>query len=308
MKKKLLAGAMALALVGCSEKSADETAASPAAEAAADAATERVEGAAAPAARSTDEETPGVSISSAPGVAFDYSYAFRLDDGLISRVQQDHAEACERLGVARCRIVDVRYQLGDEKRVEAQTQFKLDPGIARRFGADAIASVEKAEGVLADATVAGEDVGSAIDASQVRSAGATAEIERLEARLKAGGLDKSERAEILAQIASLKGQLGDERASRKAGESKIATTTVVFNYVGSGGLPGIGHKNPFADAGETLMLSGGTALSVVLTLGAVALPWALLIGLLVPIWRSNAIVALRRRAGGTKPAPDTPAR
>jgi len=302
MKKKLLAGAMALALVGCGQKQADESAAS---SPTADAAAESVEGGSAPAARSTDEETPGVSISSAPGVAFDYSYSFKLDDGLISKVQQEHAEACEILGTTRCRIVDVRYQLNDEKRVEAQTQFALDPGIARRFGADAIASVEKAEGVLADASVAGEDVGSQIAASQVRSAGATAEVERLEARLKAGGLDKNERAEILAQISSLKGELTEQRASRKAGEARIATTSVVFNYVGSGGLPGIGHKNPFADAGETLMFSGGTALSFVLTLGAAVLPWALLVGLLVLVWRSNAVIALRRRLGG-KATTETP--
>ena len=304
MKNMLLAGAMALVMVGCSEKSAEESASttsSPTADTASEAAS-----ADAPAARSTDDDTPGVSISSAPGVAFDYSYAFRLDDGIISKVQQEHAEACEMLGVARCRIVDVRYQLNDEKRVEAQTQFKLDPGIARRFGADAIASVEKAEGVLADASVAGEDVGSQIDASQQRSVGATSEIARLEARLKAGGLDKNERAEILGQISTLKGELGDERATRKNGEARIATTTVVFNYVGTGGLPGIGHKNPFADAGETLMVSGGTALSFVLTFGAAVLPWALLLGLLILIWRSNAVVALRRRLGGAKPAPDTP--
>lgn len=289
MKIKLLAGAMALALIGCSEKQSAEE--SPATPPTADAAAES----AAPAARSTDADVPGVATTAAPGVAFDYSYAFRLDDGRIAKIQQEHAEACEMLGIARCRIVDVRYQLNDEKRVEAQTQFKLDPGIARRFGADAIASVEKAEGVLADATVAGEDVGSQIDASQVRSAGAAAEAERLEARLKAGGLDKSERAEILAQISALKGQLGDERATRRQGETRIASTTVVFNYLGNGGLPGIGHKNPFADAGETLMLSGGTALSFVLTLGAAVLPWAILLALLLLLWRSAAMAGFRAR-------------
>ncbi|WP_338425608.1 hypothetical protein [Sphingopyxis kveilinensis] len=301
MKKKLLAGAAALALVGCGEKQTDESAYSspPAADVAVESMDDR-----APATHLTPEKVvPGVSISSAPGVAFDYSYAFRLEDGIISKVQQGHAEACEMLGTARCRIVDVRYQLNDEKHVEAQTQFALDPGIARRFGADAIASVEKVEGLLADATVAGEDVGSRIAASQMRSAGATAEVERLEARLKAGGLGKNERAEILGQISSLKGELTEQLASRKAGEARIATTSVVFNYVGSGGFPGIGHKNPFADAGETLMLSGGTALSFVLTLGAAVLPWALLAGLSVLVWRSNALIALRRRLGG-KVAPE----
>lgn len=277
MKTKLLAGAMALALIGCSEKAAEDAASTdtpaPATEASA-------------AARDAAEEAvPDIGLDATPGVAFDYSYAFRLDDDHIAKVQSEHAAACEMLGTARCRIVDVRYGKVRENEVEAQTRFKLDPGIARKFGADAIASVEKAEGVLADASVAGEDVGTQIEQSQQRSAGAAAEIERLEGRLKQGGLDKSERAELLAQIAGLRGQIGDERASRRAGEAKIAMTSVVFNYVGNGGLPGIGHQNPFSNAWTTLLGSGGTLLSIILVAGAAILPWALLAALTIFLWR-----------------------
>jgi Domain of unknown function (DUF4349) len=290
MKKNLLAGAMALALIGCSEQAAEEAAsadAAPATEAASDAAAER----------SADAATPGIAPTVAPGVAFDYSYAFRLDDDRISRVQQDHAEACELLGVSRCRIADVRYGLNDQKNVEAQTHFKLDPGIARRFGADAIASVEKAEGVLAEASVAGEDVGSQITASQQRSVGNAAEIERLENRLKQGGLAKAERAELLRQIGNLRGELDQEQASRRQGEARIASTSVVFTYLGNGGLPGIGHDNPFSKAGETFIRSGGTALSIILTVGAAILPWAIILGLLVLLMRSIAMRNLRRSLG-----------
>ncbi len=180
-------------------------------------------------------------------------------------------------------------QLTDEKLVEAQTQFKLDPGMARKFGASAIASVEKAEGVLADASVAGEDVGTGILASHQRSAGSEAEIMRLEERLKSGDFDKRERAELLAQISQLRGQIGDERHARRSDEVRIAWTSVAFNYVSDGGLPGIGHENPFADAGETLMRSGSTALSFIPTLGAALLPWGVLLGLIVVFWRSRFI-------------------
>lgn len=297
MRNKLLAGAMALALIGCSEKAADEAALNET-----------------PAAESVSEEagsadaaaTPRIGTEAAPGVAFDYAYTFRLADDRISKIQEEHAAACETLGVQRCRIVDVRYQLSDEKLVEAQTQFKLEPGIARRFGASAIESVEKAEGVLADASVAGEDVGTEILASQQRSAGSEAEIARLEERLKAGGLSKSERAEILAQIGQLRGQVGDERQSRRAGETRIAWTSVAFNYVSDGGLPGIGHENPFADAGETLMKSGTTALTFILTLAAVLLPWGILAALIVAIWRSRFMVAVRRQMR-EKPGASDPA-
>lgn len=272
MRNRLLAGAMALALVGCSEKQSEDASVStsnaPATETAAG-----------------DAAGPDVALNAAPGVAFDYSYTFRLADDRIAKVQEEHAAACETLGVQRCRIVDVRYQLDDEKLVEAQTQFKLEPGIARKFGASALASVEKAEGVLADASVKGEDVGTGILASQQRSAGSEAEIARIEERLKAGGLDKRERAELLAQVAQLRGQLGDERQSRRDGEARIAWTSVAFNYVSDGGLPGIGHENPFSNAWSALLGSGGTLLSFVLVFGAAILPWALLAALAIYLWR-----------------------
>ena len=296
MRNKLLAGAMALALVGCSEKAAEDAATpdTPTAEAV-------TEEASADAAAA-----PRIGIEAAPGVVFDYAYVFRLADDRISKVQEEHAAACETLGIQRCRIVDVRYQLTDEKLVEAQTQFKLDPGIARKFGATAIASVEKAEGVLADASVAGEDVGTEILASQQRSAGSEVEISRLEERLKSGGLDKRERAELLAQISQLRGEIGNERQTRRTGEARIAWTNVAFNYVSDGGLPGIGHENPFASAGETLMRSGSTALTFALTLGAALLPWGILIGLIVAFWRSRFMAAVRQQMR-TKPGASDPA-
>lgn len=286
MRNKLLAGAMTLALIGCSEKSAEDASVSNPINSDSAAIAEEAADAAA---------TPRIDIEAAPGVAFDYAYRFRLADDRIAKVQEEHAAACETLGIQRCRIVDVRYQLTDEKLVEAQTQFKLVPGIARKFGANAIASVEKAEGVLADASVAGEDVGTEILTSQQRSAGSEAEIVRLEERLKSGGLDKRERTELLAQISQLRGEIGNERQTRRSGEARIAWTSVAFNYASDGGLPGIGHENPFASAGETLMRSGSTALSFVLTLGAALLPWAVLLGLIVAFWRSRFMVAVRRQ-------------
>lgn len=284
MKNKLLAGAMALALIGCAEKSADQVAAeAEAADAAETAIAESAE----------IEEVPDIGLDAAPGVAFDYNYSFRLDDDRIASAQQSHAEACERLGTARCRVTDVRYGLSESGNVEAQTQFKLDPGIARRFGSDAIDSVKQLDGILAEAAIGGEDVGSQIAASQQRSAGASSEIERIEARLKQAGLAKSERSELTQRLTDLKGQTDQEVAKRRDGEARIASTSVSFRYVGHGGLPGIGHDNPFEKAGATFLQSGGTAVSLLLTTGAALLPWALVLALLIAIWRSGPVRRMR---------------
>src|SRR3546814_6499591 len=70
MKTRLLAGAMALVLFGCSQQRAEDAGSSEApamAEAVADAA-----------------GGPDVAVTAAPGVAFNYAYAFRLADNRIT--------------------------------------------------------------------------------------------------------------------------------------------------------------------------------------------------------------------------------
>lgn len=293
MKMKLLAGAVALALVGCGQKPSDESI-SAEAPAATEAAVDAAGG-------------PDVAITAAPGVAFNYQYAFRLDDKRIAKVQEDHAAACEALGINRCRITGMSYRLVRENEIAGQLQFKLDPAIARRFGKDAIATVEKAEGVLALANITGDDVGSTISESQRRSAGTGAEIARLETRLKQAGLGDRERTELQQQIATLRQQQNAESDTRRAGEALLATTPMTFDYQGTGGLPGIGYGNPFSDALNMLIRSGGLMLSFILVAGAAVLPWAALFALFLLLWRTKAVVGVRGwLAGGKKAAPPTP--
>src|SRR4051812_2612282 len=56
-------------------------------------------------------EPPDIAPRAAPGVAFNYRYAFRLPPKRIAQVQEEHAQACEKLGVARCRITGMLYRL-----------------------------------------------------------------------------------------------------------------------------------------------------------------------------------------------------
>ena len=118
---------------------------------------------------SADESAPGVNVTSAPGVAFNYSYAFRLPGNRISAVQEAHAAACEKLGIDKCRITGMRYRLVDQKDVQAMLALRLDPKIARQFGKDATGVVEKSDGMLVDQEITGEDVLRAtIDGSVLR--------------------------------------------------------------------------------------------------------------------------------------------
>lgn len=249
---------------------------------------------------------PNVRVSAAPGVAFNYRYAFRVPDAKIAAVQEEHAAACETLGLSRCRITGMRYSLIDEDEVNASLAFKLDPSIARKFGKDAIASVEKAKGILVDSQIQGVDVGSGISASQRRSSDLQAELTRIEARLKAGGMGDRERTELQEQARRLREQLDGERDTRRSGEEQLATTPMEFSYSGGEGIPGFGSGNPFAGAWETAIASFVTMASFLLLLIGGGLPWVLLGALVLWLLRSPLGAGLRRWWGKNTPLNDAP--
>ncbi len=283
----VIALSAALALSACS-KAQDAAATST------DAATEAA--AAADSASSANEAGPDIGGIVAPGVAFSYSYAFTLPAKAISGVQRDHAAACERLGATRCRVTGMRYDQPGEDRVEAGLDFLLAPDLAHRFASEGIAAVERAEGKLDNAQVNGENVGDAIILSQQDSAAIQAEVARIDARLKAKGLTRDERAELNSKVEALRDQLRGQVGERRTQEAKLATTPVRYAYA-SEGL--IGGSGTFGKAASASLDSLGAALSFFMLLAGVALPWIGLIALLVFGWR----LIKRRAANGSEPSP-----
>jgi hypothetical protein len=269
-----------------------------AAEAAADATAERSGGA-------VFTKPAAVSPGVAPGVAFQYQYDFRLPATKIEAVQDEHAAACERLGLSRCQITGFSFQQNEDRDPSGQMQFMLDPAIARQFGRDALASVEKADGVLATSNVMGDNVGADIASSQVRSAGLEAEVNRIEERLAGKGLANDERVELRNRAEELREILRNEKDSRREGEKRLATTPVVFNYSAN---MGIGAEGSFGDALAASTSSMATMLSMLMLLLAIVLPWLLPIAAIVLLVRSPLGAGIRHWWNKSSPLSDGPMR
>jgi hypothetical protein len=116
--------------------------------------------------------SPNISVSAAPGWP-STTYAFRLPSARIAAVQEQHAQTCERLGLARCRITGARYRVTGAQEIDAMLAFKLDPAIARQFGKTGVETVGRAEGMLVDAEITGTEVAVAAPASERRALLAT---------------------------------------------------------------------------------------------------------------------------------------
>ena len=232
---------------------------------------------------------PNVGPTAAPGVAFNYRYAFRLAAPRISELQEQHAQMCERLTIARCRITGMLYRVVNDRDIEAMLAFKLDPAIARQFGREAVQAVVRSEGMLTESEITGTDVGTAIRAAGRSLADLQAELDRTEARLR-GRITPGERERLDYDAQQLRAQIAALRENRNAQQESLATTPMVFRY-GSGDLvPGFAQRPTLRQAMERAgdnFVDGATMVLIVLV---TLLPWALALALIV-----FAIRFVRRR-------------
>jgi hypothetical protein len=248
---------------------------------------------------------PNVNPTAAPGVAFNYSYAFRLEAERIAAVQERHASACEQLGTNRCRITGMLYRVRGETDIEARLEFKLDPAIARAFGRQGVGVVTENQGMLVESQITGTDVGTRIRQAGRGIAELEADLARIEQRL-AGQLGRAERERLDFEAQQLRQSIRAARANRDDAEETLATTPMSFVY-GSGNLvPGFDTRRPVRDALEQ---AGGNFIDGVAVLFVIVitlLPWAIaaLLGWLafrrVQRWRARRAFT---PAGGVDAAP-----
>lgn len=245
---------------------------------------------------------PGIAVTAAPGVAFNYHYAFSLSAERVATAQEAHAQACEKLGIARCRITGMAYRLVGENDVQAQLAFKLDPAIARAFGKNGIDIVKSAEGTLTEAEITGTDAGAAIDRLSTEKARAGDELKRIDSQL-AVARSAAERAELQSQRAEIARRIAaasDETSDKK---DSLANTPMVFDYTSGAAIRGFDASAPVKSAVD--MALGSAQVTIGLVLGTLAIlgPPAIVLFLLWLLWRRFGPAIRRRdRAAPTPPA------
>jgi hypothetical protein len=217
-------------------------------------------------------------------VAFNYRYAFRLPSENISGVQEAHAQACEKLGLDRCRITGMRYRLVNQKDIEAMLALRLDPAVARNFGKQATEVVTKGDGMLVDLEISGEDVGSQIKAATRSETQLRTDIAEVERQLAAMRANDPRRGELVARAEELRRDLRALTESKAQGEERLEGTPMVFHYGSGRVVPGFDVRSPIRDAigraGDNVIGGFATILLLVITL----LPWLLLGAAVYYLW------------------------
>lgn len=241
----------------------------------------------------SSSEPPDIGPTAAPGVSFNYDYEFILPDKKIAGTQEAHAAACEKLGVARCRITGMRYSLSpDEETITASLSLKLAPEIARAFGKEALTTVQNNDGRLHNLEISGRDEDPTIRGGSDRNKLLAAQIENLRKQMANPDLDSDAKYALQQQINELEQQLQQSSADVSQAAERLANTPMTFQYYGRGGAPGF-HGNPLREAWHLFIATGIALLAFLLRAVAVLVPFAVLLAIILLLWRSAPVRRIR---------------
>ncbi len=277
MKKILLAATAMLAVTACSKS---EDAAQNAATA-----TESVAADASASVKDEGSTPPDIAANVAPGVAFDFAYAFSLPEAKIAQAQEAHAALCGKLGISRCRVTGLTFSKERGGDITANMSFKIDPALALSFGRDATELVERVDGKLETSHVSGEDVGSEIVAGDKNAAQIRADLARIDVQLAIPKLSSQVRQQLLEEARDLKSQLASIRSDRDDQVESLATTPIQFSYEPSEAVFGFQRGSAMQTGLSTGSASLGAMSTVLATVIGGVGPWAILIGFGVWLFR-----------------------
>lgn len=197
------------------------------------------------------------------GTGFDYRYAYRLPGSRVKGVLQSNADACDRIGPARCRILSMRYRVDDGNKTRAVLTIRIDPSIARAFGDAVTKNVTGSDGVLVDTEITGAD--------STATARSTAVVKRLQDQLQNARASTSPDGQ--ARAARLQNALSMIAEVEASQGQTLANAPMLFTYESSSALSGLGSSEAnFRTAGQTLENSVAQLVQLLASIG----PWCLL--------------------------------
>jgi hypothetical protein len=232
----------------------------------------------------------GISVT-IPRIAYTYGYSFRLDRDRIAAVQERHLALCRRLGPALCRVTAM--QRGGTSEADAGANLKLQVAapLAEGFGRGLIAVASQGGGETADRSIAAEDLSRQMIDSEARIRTREVLIQRLTTLLqtRSGNIEQAVAAE--RAINAAQEELEAARAALADMRGRVAMSAVEIAYLARGPAPDAG--NPIARAFGQVASTTASSLGAMILIVGIALPWAILGGLLILLART---VRRRREA------------
>lgn len=212
-----------------------------------------------------------------PKLAYAYALNFILPADKLADTQDAHRALCERMGPARCQLLAMRRDGGQDQTGDAMLQLRVASGEASSFSDSLTSTVTKAGGRATDTQVDTEEVSKSIVDTEARIAQREVLVKRLTDMLRArrgkiGDLVEAERSVTAAQE-----ELDQSKAWLAELRGRVAMSTFEIHYAAA--APSANAESVASQLGDATQASAATFLigvRMLFTLAIYLLPWALL--------------------------------
>ena len=219
-----------------------------------------------------------------PQIAYTYALGYSLSDGKVAAVQGRHVAYCNSLGTLRCRIgsTSLNSSSAPTGYTSGRAIFLIDARLARSFIAKLDAATESAGGRVADRKVEAEDLTKQIIDTDARVRAKQALADRLVTLIKSANAKVGELVAAERAYAETQEELDAARQLQATLRQRVAMSEVTVDYESAAASGSWGRvTQSFRATGETLAASVATLITFVVA----ALPWVLLLTLLIWIGR-----------------------
>jgi hypothetical protein len=236
---------------------------------------------------------------SVPRMAYSYKYTFVLPGASIAHAQQAHLALCDRLGPARCQLLAMASEAGDERTPRASLKLRVASASARQFGVVLENAVSGVGGRAVDHAITAEDVSKDLVDTQARIHQRELLIERLTEILRTRKGTVDELVEAERSVAAAQEELDQAKAWLTELQGRVAMSTIDMDYMATVAAPPVEHAGnsigeTFAASGHAFIIAMGAVLRLLIFSG----PWLILAA--IAWWGGRRIWRRIRRAAGAR--------
>lgn len=256
---------------------------------------------------------PNVPAVTTPMLAYTFTYELEASAAKAKALMQSQIKACNEAGPTVCQVVAANQSSSEAEQFSGQVEMRAQPAWVSRFRDRIDADTEAAGGKVASANVASEDLTRAIVDTEAGLRARTLLRGRLEELLTHRNGELSDLLEVERELARVQGEIDATQSELAVMRTRVATSKIVITYRSTGVLATAGDVSPLGQAVNSFVgiILGGVAAMIYIV--AFLLPWALLIALLLwlfrgPIgrWRERGRAEKARREAARNPPPAAP--
>ncbi len=231
--------------------------------------------------------TPAAVTVTAPLLAYTYTYELEAQAAKMRALMAQHIKECTAAGPTVCQVVGANQEKTENDAFSGQVEFRAAPAWLTRFRDGIEPATQAAGGRVVSANTSSEDLTRAIVDTEAALRAKTVLRGRLEGLLANRDGKLSELLEVERELARVQTEIDATQSELAVMRTRVATSKLIISYHSEGALADPGDVSPLKQALNSFVGIVLGSISVMIYIVAFTLPWALLVALLLWLFRKR---------------------